>query len=204
MAKSASTSQAAGGGHPPQAPAATPPPATAAPPAAASQADPGGYKLPAALARLAGADLLLEACNVFAVDPDQDVRPVELDNWKFYPGNRLEGRPDQVVLVTRGGMKIGWFRTPDHPDQALLVTHGAQFDQATETRLRPIFGAWQTDPKTKDVTPIPLPDDLALPAAVVTGLSDAQAHVYKKGYLQSGGKQEADRRAQNRSGRGRK
>jgi hypothetical protein len=154
----------------------------------------GSYTLPTDFAREDGAALLLNACEVFGVNPDPDTLPPELKGWKFYKGNRLEGRPDSVVLVTHGGVKLTWFASAQHPDAGLLSTQGAQYDAATETRLRAVFRAWRQDPKTKEVQPTALPEDLTLPQQAVTGLSDAQAHVYKDGYLQAGGKKEATRR----------
>jgi hypothetical protein len=41
---------------------------------------------------------------------------------------------------------------------------------------------------------VPLPDDLALPVAQVTGVATKTEHRYRRGYLREGGKKEADRR----------
>lgn len=141
----------------------------------------GGFTLPDNLKSAAGAALLLEACNTYGVDPDLTL-PVyaghgagpfrELMAWKFYPGNEAAGVPDAVNIVTVGGVKVRHYADPDFP-----------MDPDTENRLRGVFHAWKTDPKTNEVVPIPLPDDLTLPRTAVTGQSESTAHTYKGGYL---------------------
>lgn len=129
--------------------------------------------------------LLMRACELFGIDPHQDARPRELAEWKFYPGDRLDGIPDAIVLITMGGVKIKWFADEDYP-----------IDQETEERLAQKLNAFRVDGATKGLVRVDLPDDLTLPRAAVTGLTDAQDHRFKGGYLRSGGKTEAARREQ--------
>lgn len=133
----------------------------------------------------AAIELLMRACELFGIDPHQDARPKELAEWKFYAGNRLDGIPDAIVLVTMGGVKIKWYADEDYP-----------IDQETEERLAQKLNAFRVDGGTKGLVRVPLPDDLTLPRAAVTGLTDAQDHRYKGGYLRSGGKTESTRREQ--------
>lgn len=112
--------------------------------------------------------LLLEACEAFNVDPRIATRPRELAAWRYYPGDRVDGIAPSVVLVTAGGLKL---RYP------------VAGDVETEERLRAIFGAYAVDPITKERKPAPLPGDLTLPAAAVTGQPQTQAHRHPGGYL---------------------
>jgi hypothetical protein len=128
-------------------------------------------------------DLLLEACDLFGVNPDPDVRPVELLSWRYYPADRRTDTPAKVVIVTAGGQKLGIWEDPDVPLEA-----------DTEETLRNIFGAFDVDPVTKAKVPGQLPPDLTLPRTAVTGISDRTDHVYKGGYLRSGGRREGARR----------
>ncbi len=128
-------------------------------------------------------ELLLEACGVFGINPDPDVRPVELLSWRYYREDVRTDTPAKVVVVTAGGQKLAIWEDPDVP-----------LEQDTEEILRNIFGAWRVDPVTKLKVPGEMPDDLTLPRSAVTGISDSQAHVYKGGYLRSGGRREAAKR----------
>lgn len=112
--------------------------------------------------------LLLEACEAFNVDPRIATRPRELAAWRYYPGDRVDGVEPSVVLVTAGGLKL---RYP------------VAGDAETEERLRAVFGAFAIDPVTKERKPAPLPRDLTLPAAAVTGQPQTQAHRHQGGYL---------------------
>lgn len=173
-----------GGGVPtPPDPAPPAPPAQApAPKAAAAQPviayvpDAGGNRGRTAL------DLLLDACELYGVNPEQDQRPVELLSWRYRDGDPREQLPASVTLVTAGGLKIVHYADPAYP-----------VDPETTERLRNVFGAWRKD---KDGTrvPLPLPTDLTLPEGAVTGLAKTEDHVYRRGYLREGGKAEAARR----------
>ena len=160
---------------------------TAQPAAAPVQEQPGqipaeGFELPDAMKGQKGAVLLLDACNVFGVNPDpalplwagRGTGPFrELLAWRFYPGQPAAGVPDSVTLVTVGGVKVRFYADPDFP-----------MDTDTENRLRLVFHAWKTNPKTNEVEPLPLPDDLTLPRSAVTSQVNPNAgHQYRGGYL---------------------
>jgi len=155
------------------------------PPTPAVHEQPGqiptdGFTLPDAIRVQEGSDLLLDACNVFGVNPDPSL-PIyagrgrgpfrELMAWKFYPGDSRAGIPDAVVFVTVGGTKVRYTADPDFP-----------MDPDTETRLRNVFHAWKTDPKTNEIIALPLPTDLTLPRSAVSSVVET-AHQYKGGYL---------------------
>jgi hypothetical protein len=126
-----------------------------------------------------GAELLGEACLIYGINPDPKVRPVELpfSAWRFYPGDPLDDQPDRVALVTAGGLKLFHPPTDD-----------------TLSKLRAAFSLQRTNPKTGEIFYAPLPEDLTLPRSLIDGRVRSDAHVYKGGYLRSGGKAEADRR----------
>lgn len=164
--------------------------------------DQGGFPIPPALAGQPGVDLLMDACEVFGINPDPTLPPydpkrhgaakaqfLELVGWKYYPALPGEPLPNRVVLVTAGGQKLTWFDDPDYP-----------LDPATELALRNLFHAWTIDPTTKDQVPLPLPADLTLPRQAVDGRPKAGDHVYQKGYLREGGRAESDRRAGRQKG----
>lgn len=156
----------------------TPNPVTAGQP---TQIPADGYELPDGLKGQRGASLLLDACNLFGVNPDTSL-PLyqgrgtgpfrELMSWKFYPGVEAAGLPDAVALVTVGGVKVKVFADPDFP-----------MDADTENRLRQVFRAWKTNPKTNEIEPLPLPDDLTLPRAAVSSVVTGTGHQYAGGYL---------------------
>lgn len=129
-------------------------------------------------------DILLDACDRYGVNPEKTARPRELAAWRYYPGEPLDGIPDSIVLVTQGGLKIKHFSDPTYP-----------MDPETEERLRNLFRAFKVDPVTKQPMAAPLPDELTLPAEAVTGLVTSDRHVYRRGYLREGGKEEGNRRA---------
>lgn len=170
----------AAGDQPPAPPAPpapkAPPPAKAAAPAPAYVVEASGNKSARALA------ILLDACELFGVNPEQDQRPVELLSWRYRPGDPREQLPESVTLVTAGGVKIVHYADPAYP-----------MDPDTTERLRAVFGAYRKD---KDGTrvPLPLPTDLTLPEGAVTGLVQSDEHVYRRGYLREGGRAEAVRR----------
>lgn len=136
-------------------------------------------------------DLLLEACDLFGINPDPETRPIEMLSWRYYAGDRRTDTPAKVVVVTAGGQKLSIWEDPDVP-----------LEPETEETLRNIFNAWRVDPVTKLKVPAEMPNDLTLPRAAVTGLSDSQAHVYRGGYLRGGGKREAAKRDAERRGDG--
>lgn len=177
-----------GEGDQPPAPAPQAPPAPApAPPAAAPQA---AAKAPAVVyvaeaganTTKAALDLLLDACELFGVNPERDQRPVELLSWRYRADNPVDQVPAHVTLVTAGGLKLVHYADPAFP-----------MEPDTLERLRNVFNAWKKD-KDGTKVPLPLPEDLTLPEGAVTGLVQADAHVYRQGYLRSGGKTEAARR----------
>lgn len=164
-----------------QAPA-TNAPAPAAPVTQAQKADPLA-KILAEIVPEAGqrrdansVALLMETCERFNVDPRAKKQPVELLAWRFIPGNPLSHPPipDSVSIVTAGGVKLRHYEDPAFP-----------MDPDTEERLAKIFNAYHADPKTKDVTRLPLPDNLALPVSAVTGEVVQQQHIMPGGYLRS-------------------
>lgn len=160
-------------------PAPAPAPAPAAAPAApkiAYVAEARGNTSKVAL------DLLLDACELFGVNPERDQRPVELLSWRYREESQVEQVPASVTLVTAGGLKVVHYADPAYP-----------MDPDTTERLRNVFNAWKKD-KDGTKVPLPLPTDLTLPETAVTGLVQAEGHVYRQGYLRSGGKTEAARR----------
>jgi hypothetical protein len=129
-------------------------------------------------------ELLLVACELFGVNPNRDASPLELAGWRYYPADRRERIPAAVAIVTCGGRKLKIFEDPDYP-----------MDQDTDEVLAGIFNAFTVNPQTKLRERKELPDDLTLPRAAVTGISERADHVYRGGYLRSGGASEAARRA---------
>ena len=105
------------------------------------------------------AALLAEACRVFGINPDPELRPLELAAHKFYGSAELL-EPMSVSLVTAGGLKI---RYP--------------IDAATEYRLRyNVFKAHKTvrNGWSEQHVELPLPADLRLPRVHLTGQVPAQ------------------------------
>lgn len=135
-------------------------------------------------------ELLDEVCALFGVDPDVDARPRQLLAWTYYRAMPLDGVPAAVVIVTGGGKKLKVFEDPDY-----------QMDPDTEERLAGIFNAYEMDPVSKNMVRKDLPDDLTLPLIHVTGVSTHAEHRYQGGYLKSGGKTEAAKRATQRDKR---
>ncbi len=193
-------------------PAAKPPAAKPAAAAAAPAADQGqdqgagdGGEPPAAAAPLPGASaagkksairvpgerngqqdradakaLLFHVCEVFGVDPSADKRPEELLTWTFYPGKPVDGIPASVSIVTGGGQKLKLYEDDSLEDDT-VQTLGRIFKLTPKAEGKP----WTTDD---------LPENLTLPPVMVHGYSTSQEHVYKGGYLKSGGAKEAARR----------
>lgn len=127
--------------------------------------------------------LLVYACNLFGVNPSVNAKPRELMNWRWVSG---EGEaPDAVVLVTGGGLKLKCFEDPDWP-----------MDRETEDRIRKAMNLFRVNKEKTEVVPLPLPADLTLPRHCVDGMAPGQKrdHVYKRGYVKSGGRIEAARR----------
>jgi hypothetical protein len=145
-----------------------------------------GNNSPAAIA------LLLEACDIYGVNPAADKKPQELLAWRYAKGEDDPARvaPDAVIITTAGGLKIKHWDDPAEP-----------MDQDTMDRLRRVFGCYQIDPKTRTTVVHDLPADLTLPAAVVTGTGTSDAHRYQGGYLKSGGKRAADEKQARRAER---
>lgn len=153
-------------------------------PAMAMDAAVDGFPMPVEYASRPGADLMLEACNLFGVNPDPKAtvvhkipgqRPLaapELLSWRFVPSDGAE--PDAVVIVTAGGTKLKLFRDPDYP-----------MDPATEETLRRLLHAFTV---TKDgIVDLPLPESLTLPKGAVDGVVRATEHLYPGGYLRKQG-----------------
>lgn len=124
----------------------------------------------------AGVELLMDACDIFNINPSKSARPRELAAWRYFAGqdDGVDIFPASVVLVTFGGLKIKMWAEGEGD---------ARFDEATLQRLSMTFGGGA------------LPDDLALPVGAIDGQVRDSGHVYKGGYLKSGGKTEADKRA---------
>lgn len=103
-------------------------------------------------------DLLREACRVFGINPDPDLVPRELAAWKPY-GSADLFEPLSIVLVTAGGRKL---RYP--------------IDERTENELRyHCFNAFKVNKTSGVITELPLPANLRLPRAAVTGIPDSQS-----------------------------
>lgn len=136
--------------------------------------------------------LLLEACDVFGVDPNANAKPRQLIAWKFYRGDDTPGQiePDAVTIVTAGGLKVKHYDDPDYP-----------MDTDTLDRLRRVFGCYAVDPTTKLDTVKPLPASLTLPAVTVTGIGTSTDHQYPGSYVKSGGRKAAEDKAKRRADR---
>jgi hypothetical protein len=96
--------------------------------------------------------VLLEACRIFGINPDVEAQPLELAGWRGVGSVDLL-EPLAVVLVTAGGLKLRW-----------------PLDAESEDRLRRVFNRFKIDKQTGHVTPLPLPEDLTLPAPARNGL----------------------------------
>lgn len=127
--------------------------------------------------------VLLSTCKLFGINPRGDLQPRELAKWEYLPARTDLLIPDGVKIVTKGGLKLVWFSDDEYP-----VDEGT-FDRLIMWfRLRP-----------DSAGNITLPDDLTLPREAVDGIVRKMDHVYKGGYLKSGGKTEAERRASART-----
>lgn len=140
----------------------------------------------------AAVSLLLDACEVFGINPFADQKPVELLSWASYPGadDAAQVTPDAVVIVTAGGVKLKHYDDPSYP-----------MDPETKERLERIHGANRIDPRTRLPITVPLGDDVTLPATAVTGRSNSTEHQYVGGYLKGGGRVAADQKAARRDER---
>lgn len=144
-----------------------------------------------------GIDLLLKVCRRLGVNPDADL-PIydprknkpqdaatrsfrQLLSWQFYPANDSSDGLDAVAIVTAGGVKV---RMDEH----------GNLDEDSEARLRQAFGAFRLNPSTREMEPQPLPGDLALPLPAILGFPIKADHVYRGGYANAGGREEAARR----------
>lgn len=144
-----------------------------------------------------GTDLLLRACRRLGINPDQDL-PVydarknkpqdattrafrQLLSWQFYPAHDSADGLDAVALVTAGGVKV-------------RMDANGNFDEDSMSRLRQAFGAFRLNPSTREMEPQPLPGDLALPLPAILGFPIKADHVYRGGYANAGGREEAARR----------
>lgn len=155
----------------------------------------GDYEVPEAFAHRPGVDLLMKVCTLFGVDPNPRL-PVfvagkhtptattrfrELMNWSYTPGDEYAGVPDKVTIVTAGGRK-------------LTVDGNGEFDSDTDAMLHQAFNAYRVNPTTNEREESPLPYDLTLPQQAVIGIVTSDRHRYRRGYLNEGGRAEADRR----------
>ena len=136
--------------------------------------------------------LMLEGCDIYGIDPRVHVQPVELLAWRFYAGGDEPGRvrPDAVILVTGGGLKLKHWDDPDEP-----------LDPDTLDKLRRTHACYAVDEKTGKVTVLPLPADLRLPSVALTGVSPSPEHVYQLGYVKSGGREAAEEKQRRREQR---
>ena len=123
-------------------------------------------------------NLLLDACEVYGINPDPETRPKELLQWRYYPADRREDRPARVVIVTAGGQKVDLFEGDADPMMTI----------DSEEVLRGIFNAYKIDPVSKLRVNSDLPEDLTLPRIAVTGVPEGVAHRYVGGYLRRGEK----------------
>jgi hypothetical protein len=140
--------------------------------------------------------LMLEACDIYGVNPSADQVPRELLAWRFYQGEDDPARgvtADAVVIVTGGGLKLKHYDDDDPANPR---------DLDTVDRLRRAFGLFQKDPKTKETVVLPLPGDLTLPAATVNGIGHTD-HQYPGGYVKTGGKHAAAEKERRRAERAR-
>lgn len=144
------------------------------------------FPIPAEYKGHPGVGLLMDACTLYGIDPSplrkigHPANPRHLLNWKHYPGDLQVGEPERVVIVTAGGLKLS---QPANED--------------TIDTLRRVFHCYRDVNKPGGVVESvidPLPEDLTLPTTNVTGLVVAKDHVFKEGYLRSGGATEAAKR----------
>lgn len=169
-----------------------PPPTTPAP-AASTKAALYAFPVPDQFNGQPGADLLMEACSLYNINPDPTLvpgnvhAPRQLLEWKYYAtnGERFDLPAQRVVLVTAGGLKLSY-----------------PADAETVERLQRIFRLIRKrkGPNNEEVVDtLPMPEDLTLPSTAVTGLVEAADHRYERGYLREGGKGEGSRRQQLRA-----
>lgn len=171
------------------APLTTPPSSEEAPAAVADL--PGPMIDAAAIARILPAKVLAllklptrwiplfaEACLVYGLDPNPSKKPRQLLAHRLIDGDPDAVPPEApaISLVTGGGKKL---RYP--------------IDGDTERALRELFGAFVVRGGKREE--LPLPADLALPLEALDGIVRSTGHKYAGGYLQSGGKDAADRKA---------
>lgn len=124
-------------------------------------------------------NLLLDACEVYGINPDPELRPKEILSWRFYHADRREDRPARVVIVTGGGQKVDLFEGDADPIMSI----------DSEEVLRNVFNAYKIDPVTKLRINSDLPEDLTLPRVAVTGIAEGATHRFVGGYLRRGEKQ---------------
>lgn len=113
-------------------------------------------------------ELLLDVCERFGVNPDAAQVPAELAAWRWYPGDHRKRVPASVVIVTAGGVKLRGWADPDYP-----------LDEDTADALRRHLKLFRTNPKTKEVEPLPIPAEPILPDLAVTGMPVPEDQVVK-------------------------
>ncbi len=156
--------------------------------AKAKAADLYAYPIPDVFTGKPGIEMLMEACTLYNINPDQNLkpgdpkRPRQLLSWKYFGDN--EGRPElpdeRIVLVTGGGVKLSY-----------------PADQDTVERLQRVFRLIRKrkGPNNEEIAEVlPMPDDLALPTSALTGIVETADHRYESGYLRAGGSVEGARR----------
>lgn len=140
------------------------------------------YAVPLALRDRAGVQILLDACEMFALNPEPEIFPCEVLSWTHYKATPRERR-ESVRLTTGGGRKLRVWANPLEP-----------FDDETEETLRNIFGAWRVMGKGKKRVPLPLPEDLTLPYEAAVGFPASMEHQFTGGFLRQT-PEERERRA---------
>lgn len=159
------------------------------------EAEPEQYVMPSTMAGEKGADILADACDVFGINPDPNCVPRELLNWKHYPADIPNGIDEHVTLVTAGGLKLHWYADGEIREDR---------DPEMCRRLRDRLRLFVLEGPNKERRDLPFPRDLTLPEEAVTGQVPAAAaavYRYEGGYLRSGGKLEAAKRADVRAAR---
>jgi hypothetical protein len=155
---------------------------------AAIAADPATYEaqllaiLPEAERTRPGAKLFAEACVAYGVNPDPDVRPMNVlhevgrARWRYVPARPEFSEPERVRFVTGGGVKI---------------VHPA--DEEFEGRLKKHFRSERE--VNGHVVDVGLPANLTLPEPLVTGqIPEPTEHVQPGGYLKQAAQRAARRR----------
>jgi hypothetical protein len=155
---------------------------------AAIVADPQTYEeqlvalLPADERTKPGAKLFAEACVAYGIDPDPNVRPMNVlhevgqPRWRYVNARPEFREPERVRFVTGGGVKVV------HP-----------MDEDFEHRLKGHFKT--TRMVSGKLVDVGLPANLTLPEPLVTGqVPEPQEQVVPGGFLKQAAQAAARRR----------